>query len=104
MILISAVYSVVVGGKREIFSLRITQDPSQGRAWLTVWLTHTTEAWVSRAGELLWSPLIILARVSIWVSQKEKETEGVRTDLLHHPSATNEAITAPVCPSAIQKH
>lgn len=85
-----------------------SQDSSQGRArltdWLTVWLTRTTEAGVSRADELPGSLLIILARVSIWVSQKERETEGVWTDLLHHASPPNETVTAPSCPSAIQKH
>ncbi len=46
----------------------------------------------------------ILACVCIWASQKERETEGIWTDLLHHPSAPNETITAIACPSAIQKH
>jgi len=96
-------YSIIVGGNREILRLRITQDSTQGRARLTDCLTHSHNRSWSLQGR--WAAGVSAHYFSACVYLGESKREGDRGSMNRSASpAPNEAITAPSFPSAIQKH
>lgn len=70
------------------------------------WLydSHRAESRESSSDEVFAHYFSVCVYLGESKRERERETEGVWTDLLHHPSAPNETITALACPSAIQKH